>query len=91
MPILTPEQKVARQKRRDREATYPKCSCGNTLGQERARIGMTKCRGCLPDDELVERDLLAKLEDRAIMATTFEELQGVVVDIVGRMRHAHKS
>lgn len=54
--------KLTAQQRREREATFPKCkSCGNVLGLERTAAGIKRCRGCLPDAELADRDVLARL------------------------------
>lgn len=61
MPRYT--AKLTRQERSAREATFPKCKeCGNVLGVERANAGIKRCRGCLPDDELEDRDALAKMK-----------------------------
>lgn len=51
---LSPEQAKRRAERRAREATFPKCRCGATLGLERSRAGITQCRGCLPDETMAQ-------------------------------------
>lgn len=62
MTRTTAEQRATRAARRAREATFPKCKeCGNVLGIERSNAGIKRCRGCLPDEELVDRDRLSKL------------------------------
>lgn len=59
----TPEELRRRRERSAREATFPKCKeCGNVLGVERVNAGIKRCRGCLPDEELEDRDALAKLK-----------------------------
>lgn len=59
----TPEEVRRRRDRSAREATFPKCKdCGNVLGVDRANAGIKRCRGCLPDDELEDRDALAKVK-----------------------------
>lgn len=82
---LTPEELKNRAKRQAKEATFPKCSCGATLGLERVRAGVKKCRGCVPDTELERRDVLRLLEDRALQAKTLDDLIGVVLDLIRRM------
>ena len=37
---------MTREERRAREATFPKCPCGNTLGLERVNNGIRVCSGC---------------------------------------------
>lgn len=77
---------TTRSQRRALEATYPKCACGATLGLQRVRTGLKECRGCLPDDELERKDALTLLEDRALQAKSFDDLVGVVVDLIRSQR-----
>lgn len=44
----TPEQEAARKERRRREATFPKCPCGNVLGLLAQENGETYCGACRP-------------------------------------------
>lgn len=44
----TPEQEAARKERRRREATFPKCPCGNVLGLLAQEAGETHCGACRP-------------------------------------------
>lgn len=77
---------VGRAQRRHLEATYPKCSCGATLGLQRVRTGIKECRGCLPDEVLERKDVLSLLEDRALQAKSFDDLVGVVIDLIRSQR-----
>jgi hypothetical protein len=77
--------KLTRQERRAREATYPKCRCGATLGLERVAANIPQCRGCLPDEELRRRSDMADLRVQAVRATTLEDLREVVLEILRRM------
>lgn len=81
-PQLTPVQLRNRATRQAMEATYPKCSCGATLGLQRVRAGIDQCRGCVPDFELERKDALSLLEDRALRATSLDDLIGVVIDLI---------
>lgn len=63
MTIDRLKRKGQKAERSAREATFPKCKdCGNVLGVERAAAGIKRCRGCLPDAELADRDVLSKLK-----------------------------
>lgn len=53
----TPEQLRQRAERRQREATFPKCACGATLGLQRVGMKVKQCRRCLPDEVLADRQL----------------------------------
>lgn len=68
------------------EATYPKCSCGATLGLQRVRAGVDRCRGCVPDLMLECKDVLSLLEDRALQAKSLDDLIGVVIDLIRSQR-----
>lgn len=53
---------LRKKRRREKEATFPKCKqCGNVLGVERANAGIKRCRGCMSDEELADRDALTHL------------------------------
>ena len=45
----TPEQEAARKERSHREATFPKCPCGNVAG-----LGQTYCSACRAVAEVTE-------------------------------------
>ena len=44
----TPEQEAARKERRRREASFPKCPCGNVIGLLAQTAGETHCGACRP-------------------------------------------
>lgn len=50
----TPEQEAARKERRRREATFPKCPCGNVIGLLAQTAGETHCGACRPAIERAE-------------------------------------
>lgn len=77
----------AKKERAAREATFPKCeTCGNVLGLQRVRLGLTQCRGCFPDSAMNARQALSALEDRAIAARTVDDLTTVVVDLINELK-----
>lgn len=73
MPKRTPEQEAARKERRRREATFPKCPCGNVAG-----VGQTHCSACRAANEeanerqeafaAMRRDARCGLYERALLA-----------------------
>lgn len=56
----TPEQEAARKERSRREATFPKCPCGNVAG-----VGETYCGACRPAVEAKGERVLQILEIRS--------------------------
>jgi hypothetical protein len=76
-------RKLSRDERRRLEATYPKCACGCTIGKQRHEEGETQCRQCQAvTDERQARDALL---ERALGATTVDELRAVVLEILERL------
>ena len=75
MKRRTPEQEAQRRARRAREATFPKCRCGNVLSLEAQLVtGETRCPACIHADmqrswpEVIEARLLA-LEEKVAKLT----------------------
>lgn len=78
---------LSRSERRRREASFPKCGCGATIGKDRSEEGATCCRRCQELIDQVEQKKQARedLLERALGATTIDELREVVVDIIERL------
>lgn len=77
----TPEQEAARRERSRREATFPKCPCGNVAG-----VGETYCGGCRPAVEARDERSLAFAEIRANVRMGLTEAAMLrLIDIVEEM------